>query len=631
MMNVSIFLILLAQLIGGQLLVGANYLEKSFTIDYENDQFLKDGKPFRYISGSFHYFRAHDDSWRSKLRTLRASGLNAVSTYVEWSLHNPKDGVYDWSGLANLEKFIELAVEEDLLVILRPGPYICAERDMGGFPYWLLTKYPNIQLRTSDVNYLFEVRKWYKELMTRMEPFLYGNGGPIILVQVENEYGSFNACDLKYREWLRDETLKYVKNKAVLFTNDGPDVLNCGKIPGVLATLDFGSSSSEDLSTYWEKLRQYEPRGPLVNSEYYPGWLTHWSESMSRVPSESILKTFREMLDQGASVNFYMFFGGTNFGFTAGANDGGPGQFQPDVTSYDYDAPMTESGDPTEKYFKLREIIGEYLPLPNITLTPKPKGYYGKLKLKFCCSLLSINGRQKLSTTIVSYIKPLSFEALDQYSGMVLYETTLPYFSSYPSELRVPYIHDRAYVYINGHFMGVLSRESQLNTIPLMSGFGETLQILVENQGRINYGLANDFKGILSDVFVDNQILENWNMTTFPLESYNSIVDYINGERHIPITNSELIDNGPTIFFGQFQITNKILDTYLDTEGWGKGIVFVNGFNLGRYWPIVGPQITLYVPKEILAKGPNHVVVIEYQKMSDSSEMTLTDEPKLDG
>lgn len=338
------------------------------------------------------------------------------------------------------------------------------------------------------------------------------------------------------------------------------------------------------------------------------------------------------MLDQGASVNFYMFFGGTNFGFTAGANNGGPGQYQPDITSYDYDAPMNEAGDPTEKYYKLREIIGKYLPLPKIPIPrPEPKAHYGTFKLNSCCSVLSTKGRQKLSSGTWFSRKPLSFEALNQYSGMVLYESMLPYLPADPTDLRIADIHDRAYVYINGHFMGVLSRESQINTISLMSGFGNILQILVENQGRINYGLANDFKGILSDVLVANKSVVNWNMTTFPFESYNSIVDFVNGERHMPIVNSDLIDNGPTIFFGQFIISGNVYDTYLDTTGWGKGIVFINGFNLGRYWPVVGPQVTIYVPKEILKQGQNYVVVIEYQMMPDSSEMQLINEAKLDG
>lgn len=315
---------------------------RSFVVDWENNTFLMDGAPFRFIGGSFHYFRAHHGSWKRHLRTMRAAGLNVVTTYVEWALHNPHDGVYDWEGMADLQHFIDLAVEEDLYVILRPGPYICAERDMGGFPYWLLTKYPNVQLRTFDRDYLIEVQKWYAVLMTRMEKYLYGNGGPIIMVSIENEYGSFSVKDENYKEWLKNLTEYHVRDKAVLFTNDGPSQTPRGYINGVLATLDFGkvwelcplgnvqfsgAGSEATVNGYWDQLRKYQPKGPLVNIEYYPGWLTHWQEQMQRVETTPVATTLRHMLRDGASVNFYMFFGGTNFGFTAGANDGGPGSY----------------------------------------------------------------------------------------------------------------------------------------------------------------------------------------------------------------------------------------------------------------------------------------------------------------
>lgn len=215
--------------------------ERSFRIDYEHDTFIMDGKPYRFVSGSFHYFRALPGSWRQILRSMRAAGLNAVMTYIEWSTHEPKEGEYKWDGIANLEQFIQIAEEEDLHVILRPGPYICAERDMGGFPYWLLRKYPKVQLRTYDTDYLREVEKWYGVLMPRIQKHLYGRGGPVIMVSIENEYGSFSACDGNYLSFLKNLTERYILDDAVLFTNDGSEQLACGKIPDVFATLDFGS------------------------------------------------------------------------------------------------------------------------------------------------------------------------------------------------------------------------------------------------------------------------------------------------------------------------------------------------------------------------------------------------------
>ncbi|XP_054743642.1 beta-galactosidase [Anastrepha obliqua] len=616
-----------------------NYASRNFTVDWNNDRFLKDGQPFRFIAGSLHYFRAHPDSWQRKLQTLRASGVNAVTTYVEWSLHNPKNGSYVWTGIADLEKFIKLADEVGLLVILRPGPYICAERDFGGFPYWLLTKYPNIKLRTSDINYLFEVRTWYNVLFNQLKSYLYGNGGPIIMVQVENEYGSYFACDKKYRTWLRDETLTHVQDKAVLFTNDGPSVLRCGHIEGVLATMDFGATN--DISSYWERLRQIQPKGPLVNAEFYPGWLTHWSEPMARVRTEAITKAFVEMLDAGASVNFYMMFGGTNFGFTAGANDGGPGRYQPDITSYDYDAPMDEAGDATSKYYKLREIIGRYLPLPNIPIpAPVPKKHYGTIRLNPCCTLLSAKGREILSTGVVFNNKPLTFEALDQYSGFVLYETLLPTVKRDPSILRASGVHDRAYVYIDDQLVGILSRETPILELPISPSYGKRLQLLVENQGRINYGPVTDFKGITSNVVLEKDVLSNWTMTKYPLESIEDIetlislvnADYINSVGFYEEKGGSVLRNGPKIYYGQLSIAEGQLgDTYLDTKGWGKGLVFVNGENLGRYWPMAGPQMTLYVPREVLKSGDNRIVLIEYQRAAPANEITFTNTPNLDG
>ncbi|CAO1424480.1 unnamed protein product [Diamesa hyperborea] len=632
----SIILILtnicaLALLVTGQL-VKKNH---TFEIDYDNDRFLMDKKPFQFIAGSFHYFRALPETWQMKLRTMRAAGLNTVTTYVEWSLHNPKDGVYDFKGIADLEYFIELAAQEDLYVILRPGPYICAERDNGGFPYWLLHKFPGIQLRTYDFNYRMEVEKWYQVLMSKMQRLLYGNGGPIIMVQVENEYGSFYACDHKYMEWLRDETLKYTEGNAVLFTNDGPSVLRCGKIPNVLATMDFGAADNRTIDSYWRLLRKFEPKGPLVNAEYYPGWLTHWQEPMQRVDTASILSSLEKMLLDGANVNFYMFFGGTNFGFTAGANDGGPGSYNSDVTSYDYDAPMDEAGDPTTKYFAIRDLISKYFPLPNIPVPEKTKKVkLPSLKLKPRVGILDVDG-EYLANYTRQATKPMSFEALDQYSGFILYETKLPKTTRDPVLLKFSDLKDRAYVYVNRHLVGIISRENNIYSIPISLSLGRDLQVLVENEGRINYGIANDFKGILGPVYYGENVLKNWTMTGFPLDDYEKVENlfgYLDRKQGLALFEKNFLHKGPTLFQTDFNLQEDLIfDTYLDTTGWGKGIVFINGFNLGRYWPLVGPQITLYVPKELLRVGANSLVMLEYQLAPDDGLVQFSDIPNLDG
>ncbi|XP_055296881.1 beta-galactosidase-like [Sitodiplosis mosellana] len=618
--------------------VGAQWIaaERSFRVDYENNRFLKDGQPFRFVSGSFHYFRALPQTWRNKLRTLRASGLNAVTTYVEWSLHNPRDGSYVWDGIADVEQFVRLAAEEDLLVILRPGPYICAERDMGGLPFWLLSKYPNIKLRTSDPDYLKEVGIWYEQLMPRFESLLYENGGPIILVQVENEYGAFE-CDNKYSLWVRDETQKYVGDKAVLFTNDivRDKDLKCGKIENVLATLDFGIGNRTTFEQHWQLLRKYQPNGPLVNAEFYPGWFTHWQEPPGKVDPAPVAESLRYILEVGASVNFYMFFGGTNFGFTAGANYGGPGKYQADLTSYDYDAPMDETGDVTPKYGILRDVIKDFLPLPNISIPLKsPKMKIPTIEVHAKAALLSPASRQILGSEVIQSEKPLTFEEINQFSGFVLYETELPKLKKDPSILTIPTLHDRAIVTIDNKFIGVLSRENLANSLAINAGFGKMLQILVENQGRINFEIANDFKGIIGDVLLNNVTLNNWNITGFPFENATQIdeliatVDRDSEINGIKGRSFENLRSGPMVFSGTFDIDeDEIADTFVNPIKWGKGFIFVNGFNLGRYWPLVGPQITLYLPKELLRKKQNSIVVVELQRAPKDGYIKFSDKP----
>ncbi|XP_014099969.3 beta-galactosidase [Bactrocera oleae] len=623
----------------------AKNLNRSFTIDNVGNTFLMDGLPFRYVSGSFHYFRALPQVWAERLKTMHAAGLNAIDTYIEWSLHNPHDGVYSWEGIADIERFLELAQKEDLYVVLRPGPYICAERDNGGLPHWLFTKYPDIKVRTSDPYYQLEVSKWYAKLMPRLQRFLYGNGGPIITVQIENEYGAFYACDAKHLLWLRDETEKYVQGNAVLFTTDQPDNgLKCGKIEGVHATIDFGIGSNFD--EHWRAMRSVQPTGPLVNSEFYPGWLTHWGEENQRRDGMEVADSLRRILEAGASVNFYMFFGGTNFGFTAGANN--YGDYVADITSYDYDAVMDEAGNITKKFEMIRKVIADFIDVPNKEscngCIETQRFSYGNVTLKPLTNLLSEVGRTTLANgEPVSAEKPLTFENLDQYSGLVLYETELPHLEIDPTVLTVNELHDRAFVFVNDELVGTLSRKNGILSVPLSKGWGSRLQILVENQGRINYEAMNDTKGILGSVTVERfngekQELKNWVTTSFPLESEQivSISAIFKSERKADVVRkSKILRNGPVIYHGEFTIEN-LGDTYLNPTGWGKGVAYVNGFNLGRYWPLIGPQTTLYLPKDLLNVGVNTLILLEYQKANLNEAIgeytvSLDDKPQLDG
>ncbi|XP_070521041.1 beta-galactosidase [Cardiocondyla obscurior] len=592
-----------------------------FEVDYANNQFLLDGEPFRYVSGSFHYFRAPRQYWRDRLRKMRAAGLNAVSTYVEWSLHEPEPGQFNWAGDADLINFLNIAQEENLLVLLRPGPYICAERDLGGLPYWLLREVPNIKLRTKDSDFVTYASLYLNQVLDKVRPLLRGNGGPIIMVQVENEYGSYNACDTEYLNILKDVFVAKVGDKALLYTTDGNSAsyLRCGFVPGAYATVDFGTSGN--VTSSFQAMRLYQPRGPLVNSEFYPGWLTHWGETFQRVKTEAVVKTLREMLALNASVNIYMFYGGTNFGFTSGAN-GGVDVYSPQLTSYDYDAPLTEAGDPTDKYFAIRDVIGLYLPLPNMSLpTRSSKASYGRVLLEPVQKLL--DSRSPFAVIREAAVHPKTFESLSVNQGFVFYETYLPPSFSDPAILRA-ITKDRALVYVDNQLSGTLSRIDKIFTLPLENPYGSHLGLLVENQGRLNYGNdIHDFKGI-SNVTISDTLLTNWNMTGYTFSDVSTLWNLSAIE-----IESGTLHNGPVFLRGHFKIFEQPLDTFLDTTGWGKGVAFVNGYNLGRYWPVVGPQITLYIPAPYLRIGQNELIILELEYVPVARRMIFQPVPNL--
>uniref|UniRef100_A0A2S2P399 Beta-galactosidase n=1 Tax=Schizaphis graminum TaxID=13262 RepID=A0A2S2P399_SCHGA len=606
----------------------------TFTVDYERNEFLKDGQVFRYVSGSLHYFRVPKPYWKDRIQKMKAAGLNAVSTYVEWSLHEPYPGVYNFDDIADLEYFLQLVKDEGMYLLLRPGPYICAERDFGGFPFWLLNEVPKKRLRTNDPSYKHYITKWFSVLMPKIDPFLYGNGGNIIMVQVENEYGSYSACDQEYMLWLRDLFKSYVGYKALLYTTDGCgySYFTCGAIPDVYATVDFGASTT-DVSQCFKYMRATQKRGPLVNSEYYAGWLSHWREPSPVVDSHEVVETMKNMLALNASINFYMFHGGTNFGFTSGANKyeklKNP-QFLPQLTSYDYNSPLDEAGDPTEKYFKIKKLLEEtnFAVSNEISPVPAPKGNYGTFTMQ---PLISLFDKAAQRIKPVENDVPLGFEAMGINTGFVMYETILTNEQkdvTVPVNLTISTVRDQATVFIDQVQVNIIPRNYE--NIPVSLNINSTVQklsILIENQGRINFGsFLEDRKGIFEPVTLGNYVLGPWKMIAYPLNE-TSWFSTVEPQKYTVL---------PTFYKTQFTLPDSLtkpLDTYLDVTGWKKGVAFVNGINIGRYWPSAGPQITLYVPATFLIPPPglNTIVMLELEGVPKNLSISLTDKPNILG
>ncbi|KAL7385231.1 hypothetical protein ABVT39_017945 [Epinephelus coioides] len=603
--------------------------ERSFSIDYKNNCFLKDGKPFQFISGSIHYSRVPQYYWKDRLMKMYMTGLNAVQVYVPWNFHETVQGVHNFTGDRDLEHFLDLANQTGLLVILRPGPYICAEWEMGGLPAWLLQK-PNIVLRSADADYVQAVSNWLAVLLPKMKPWLYINGGNIITVQVENEYGSYFACDYNYMRHLRTLFRFLLGEDTVLFTTDGntDKEMTCGSLEGLYATIDFGTDNN--LTEAFKRQRRFEPRGPLVNSEFYTGWLDHWGDPHAVVNAQKVSRVLAEMLTMGANVNMYMFEGGTNFGYWNGADH--DTRFRSVVTSYDYDAPLSEAGDPTEKLLAIRDVIKQFRDIPSGPMPPAtPKFAYGFVTLK---KVGNISDLLKTLSPLgpVESQYPLTFEEMKQYYGYMLYRTTLPRDLSEPTPLISPLngVHDRAYVSVNGVFQGLLERDTVL-VMNLTGQQGDTVDILVENMGRVNFGSKiNDYKGLLSDLILGKDVLTNWKI--YPLDIDGAIAGgwpHSNSQKSPPAPQKEP-SLGPVFYRGTLQPNGLAWDTFLKLNEWTKGQVWINGVNLGRYWPARGPQQTLYVPGPLLSTTqPNNITVLELEGAPAHLRVLFMDRPQL--
>ncbi len=563
---------------------------------YNEKQFLLDGKPFTVMSGAIHYFRVVPEYWEDRLKKLRACGFNTVETYIAWNLHERREGKFDFSGGLDIVRFVEIAHSLGLKVILRPGPYICAEFEGGGLPSWL-HNYPNMNIRCNDAQYLAKVKPYYKELFTRILPYLCTRGGPIIMVQIENEYGSYGN-DHEYMKAVAD-IYRECGLDCLLFTADGhcDYMIEGGTLPEYPAVMNFGSRAKEA----FDALDRLHPGQPYMCGEFWCGWFDHWGEEHHVRAPEDTVKDLREMLEMGASFNFYMFHGGSNFGFTNGANYGNPGKYAPTVTSYDYCAPLSESGDMTATFFAVRDEIAKFTGvLPPLDVADTKKASYGKVELNESVGLF--DSLSEFGEPITAPM-PLTMEEAGQDFGYILYSTVISGSLS-PRNLIFPQLHDRAHIFIDGKFVGLRDRlgttcEIQIGSEP---DAPRRIDILVENLGRINYGIKTfDKKGIIGGIRLGQTFHFGWQTTTLPMDNFSKLA----------FKGGEDFDGQPRFYRGKFIIDGQPQDTFIAPEGFHKGFIVINGFNLGRYWNDKGPQKTLYVPAPILLSGENEIIIFE--------------------
>lgn len=617
-----------------------------------DDMFWKDGEPFRIIGGDLHYFRTLPEYWEDRLTRAKALGLNAIQTYVPWNLHEPKEGQLDFNGIADIVSFLELCHKLDLLVMLRAGPYICAEWDFGGFPAWLLTKEPAIKFRSSDPAYLAFVDSWWGVLLPKISHLLYHKGGPIIMVQIENEFGSYGV-DKDYLHHLVNLARTHLGDDLILYTTDGGtrETLTKGTIngDGVFSAVDF--STGEDPWPIFNLQKEFNTPGksPPLSAEFYTGWLTHWGENIAKTDAISTASALEKILSRNGSAVLYMAHGGTNFGFYNGANGAQESDYLADLTSYDYDAPISESGDVDGAKFKeLRRVIAKY---SATSLPPVPKNIektgYGRIKLEKMSSLFDIL-ESNVHIKPIESENPISMEAAGQMFGFLLY--TSEYITNGKgSTLSIPKVHDRAQVYVTCHSDNKNERPQYVATIDRWSNKRVNLPnsecsstskliILVENMGRVNYGRYIDSKGILSPVYLDGKPLLKWKMLPIPLSNLNEpqklnpifdkpYSDFIGASIRKTLKSSLRVNlKEPAFYTGTF-VVDKVTDTYISFNGWGKGVAFVNDFNIGRFWPSYGPQCNLYVPAPILQQGKNVLVVLGLESPEHELVVNSVDEP----
>lgn len=589
-----------------------------FTI---NDQFCLDDKPFTILSGAVHYFRIHPSQWRMTLENLKRLGFNTVETYIPWNGHEPHQGQFNFSGQYDLTAFLDLAQTLGLYVLLRPTPYICAEWEFGGLPAWLLNS--TMRLRSSDPQFLAAVQDYYDQLLPRLVAQQVTHGGPVLMMQVENEYGSYGE-DKAYLQAIA----AMLRNGGIdvpLFTADGtwPEALDAGNMAdaGVLTTGNFGSHAVDNFDALAAFHQAHQRQWPLMCMEYWDGWFNRWGEPVVRRDASDFAEDIDQLLKRG-SVNLYMFRGGTNFGFMNGCSARGKRDL-PQVTSYDYDAPLTEWGAPTDKYDALQQVVHDRFPeaVQAPPLMPETASY-GPYLPDGQCQLL--NSVSHISTSQTS-LYPQTFEQLDNPYGYVLYRTTLKNYH-HEQDLRVVDAGDRVQIFVNGQPLTTQLYEAIGTPLTLpgdLPGETITLDLLIENLGRVNYGykLTADTqrKGIRTGVMVDHQFRTNWQQFGLPFTPEMA--------QQLPFSQPDQQAAGqPTFTRFAFDLS-KPQNTFIDCRAYGKGCVLVNGVNIGRYWAR-GPIHSLYVPDGLL-QAHNTVIVFDSEGAA-VDELKLVDQPIID-
>ncbi len=562
-------------------------------ISYDDKNFYIDGKKTKIVSGAMHYFRIVPEYWQDRLLKLKEMGCNSVETYIPWNLHEKTEGNFDFSGALDFVKFLDMAKDMGLYAIVRPGPFICSEWDMGGLPWWLL-KYRDVELRCSDERFLSLCTPYLERVCALLKPHLYENGGNVLFLQIENEYGSYGN-DKSYLKWLRDFYLERGID-CPFITSDGETdfLLRAGSLPGVLASVNYRNESEKCVG----KLKEFKKDQPGAVMELWNGIGMRWGVDFCRRNVEEVKESVKSALKCAELVNLYMFHGGTTFGFMNGALDFGK-EFLVQMTSYDVDAPLDEYGRRTKKYYAEQEVIckemGKFI--ENTAKDTELSSY--KLCFKGECSLAESGLKLKKHNSV----SPEPMEFFDQGYGYIVYETDI-FVDEKGGSINLPEIHDVAHIYIDSEYKNTLERYSENKTLEVEAG-EHHLSILVENLGRVNFGTKlKDYKGLVGNIVLHdnlygaNHVLFNFSVYSLPLEK---LPNEYNGKARL---------NEPAFYKYEF-FAEEAFDTVINFGGFTRGVAFINGINLGRHWEIENSENKLFIPGPFIKEGINELVVFD--------------------